>query len=202
MEITININNLSELIELIRDLAGKINLPTGPVELAVNPTPAATQPAPVQTASTAQPAPAVTEAPKVKAFWCDSCHRIVNDHANPGVCKCGCTLMHESANMKAAQEAVNKKSLAKPENVPVAAAPATQTTQAASQQPTLPTVSKTYTFDDLAAAATKLMRDKGEHARQLLKSLNAALNLTSLKDLDPKNYGDYAVELRRLGADI
>lgn len=202
MEITVNITNLSELIQLIRDLAGKINLPTGPVELAVNPTPASTQPATVETAPANQPTPVVTEAPKVKAFWCDSCHRIVNDHANPGVCKCGCTLMHESVNMKAAQEAVNKKSLAKPENVPVAAAPATQTTQAAPQQPALPTVSKTYTFDDLAAAATKLMRDKGEHARQLLKSLNAALNLTSLKDLDPKNYGDYAVELRRLGADI
>lgn len=197
MEITININNLSELIELIRDLAGKINLPTGPVELAVNPTPAATQPATVETAPANQPAPVVTEAPKVKAFWCDSCHRIVNDHANPGVCKCGCTLMHESANMKAAQEAVNKKSLAKPENVPVAAAPATQTTQ----QPTLPTVSKTYTFDDLAAAATKLVR-ANPAVRENLKNLNSAIGITSLKELTPDCFGEYAMKLREMGADI
>ena len=200
MEITVNITNLSELIQLIRDLAGKINLPTGPVELAVNPTPASTQPATV-TASTAQPAPAVTEAPKVKAFWCDSCHRIVNDHANPGACKCGCTLMHESANMKAAQEAVNKKSLAKPEGVPVAAAPAAQTTQAAPQQPALPTVSKTYTFDDLAAAATKLVRDKPA-MRENLKNLNAAIGIVSLKELTPDCFGEYAMKLREMGADI
>ena len=201
MEITVNITNLSELIELIRDLAGKINLPTGPVELAVNPTPASTQPATVQTAPIAPPAPAVTEAPKVRAFWCDSCHRIVNDHANPGVCKCGCTLMHESANMKAAQEAVNKKSLAKPEGVPVAASPAAQTTQAAPQQPAMPTVSKTYTFDDLAAAATKLVR-ANPAVRENLKNLNSAIGIASLKELTPDCFGEYAMKLREMGADI
>jgi hypothetical protein len=200
MEITININNLSELIELIRDLAGKINLPTGPVELAVSPTPAATQPATVQTAPAAQPAPTVTEAPKVKAFWCDSCHRIVNDRANPGVCKCGCTQMHESVNMKAAQEAINRKT------APQAAQPAAPTVQqaAAPQQPTLPTlptVSKTYTFDDLAAAATKLVRTNPA-VRETLKELNSALGIASLKELTPDCFSEYAMKLREMGADI
>lgn len=45
----------------------------------------------------------------IKAFWCDDCHRIVNEHVKPVVCKCGGTNFHESVNMKAAQEAINKK---------------------------------------------------------------------------------------------
>lgn len=46
----------------------------------------------------------------LKAFWCDSCHRISNSYTNPGVCKCGCTKMNEAVDMKAAQEAVKKAS--------------------------------------------------------------------------------------------
>lgn len=60
-------------------------------------------------------APATTEktepaksGKKVKAFWCDSCFRIINDYAAPGVCKCGQTKFHDAVDMKAAQEAITK----------------------------------------------------------------------------------------------
>ncbi len=202
MEITININNLDQLIELIRDLAGKIS-PVGPippvipepVALAADPAPQATQPVAPTVQQTA-PVVTQTEAP-VKAFWCDSCHRIVNDRANPGVCKCGCTQMHESVNMKAAQEAINRKT------APQATQPAAPTVQqaAAPQQPTLPTVSKSYTFDDLAAAATKLVRTNPA-VRETLKELNSALGIASLKELTPDCFGEYAMKLRNMGADI
>ncbi len=49
----------------------------------------------------------------VKAFWCDSCHRIANEYSRPGTCKCGSNIWHEAANMKAAQEAITKKSTEK-----------------------------------------------------------------------------------------
>lgn len=46
----------------------------------------------------------------LKAFWCDSCHRIANEYGRPGTCKCGSNIWHEAANMKTAQEAIAKKS--------------------------------------------------------------------------------------------
>jgi hypothetical protein len=207
MEITINISNLSELIDLIRDLAGKINLPTGPVERAVSPAPAAVKPVAVQPAPTVQTAPAVTETPKVlKAFWCDDCKRIANEYLKPAQCKCGNTQMHEAVSMAAAQAALAKKinsttTVPAPDPVAQTAEPAAVQT-VAPQQPSLPTVSKTYTFDDLAAAATKLMRNKGEPARASLKELNSALGIASLKELPVECFGEFAMKLRAMGADI
>lgn len=208
MEITINITNLDQLIELIRDLAGKIS-PVGPippvipepVTLAADPAPQATQPVVQTTQPTTVTQPAAP-AP-IKAFWCDSCHRVAMERANPGVCKCGCTQMHESVSMAAAQAAINKKATPAPAPVTQAAQPAV--TPAAQtvmpQQPGLPTVSKTYTFDDLAAAATKLIRTNPA-VRENLKELNSALGIASLKELPAECFGEYAMKLRGMGADI
>lgn len=52
----------------------------------------------------------------IKGFWCDSCERIANEHSKPGTCKCGCNIWHEAANMKAAQEAIAKRSAEKKSN--------------------------------------------------------------------------------------
>lgn len=56
--------------------------------------------------------------PALKAFWCDACHKIVNDSIKPAVCKCGGNVWHECANMKAAQEAIAKRLADKPKSDP------------------------------------------------------------------------------------
>lgn len=146
VNVNININNLSELIELIRDIAVKLS-PTGPMPPVIP-----------------EPDVAQTETP---------------------------------VNMKAAQGAPNRKTL------PQATQPVAPATQAAApQQPTLPTISKRYTFDEIAAAATKLVRDKGDPARAALRELNSALGIASLKELTPDCFGEYAMKLRNMGVNI
>lgn len=56
--------------------------------------------------------------PALKAFWCDACHKIINDHIKPAVCKCGGNVWHECVNMKAAQEAITKRIADKPKTEP------------------------------------------------------------------------------------
>lgn len=133
MEINININNLTELIDLIKDIVGKISSPK-----PVNKSDAETKPV-----GTAAPTPGPSTALTA------------------------------------------------------------QTAQAIKpQQPSLPTASKKYTFEEIATAATKLMRDKGEDTREKLKALNEAFNVVSLKELKPEDYSEYAMKLREMGAEI
>lgn len=143
MEINININNLTELIDLIKDIVGKISSPK-----PVNKSDAETKPV-----GTAAPTPGPSTA-------------------------------------------LTAQTAAAP------AAPA-QTAQAIKpQQPSLPTASKKYTFEEIATAATKLMRDKGEDTREKLKALNEAFNVVSLKELKSEDYSEYAMKLREMGAEI
>ncbi len=80
-----------------------------------------------------------------------------------------------------------------------------QETTVRTQEPTteepkaVPTVSKVYTMDELAIAATGLM-DKGK-TNDLMALINS-FNIASLVELPQDRYNDFALKLRELGGDI
>ena len=81
-----------------------------------------------------------------------------------------------------------------PAAVPVATAP-----PAPAPVPTVPTTAQTYTQDQLALAASKLM-DEGRIAE--LQQLLASFQVDSLVKLPKAQYGAFATKLRELGAKI
>ncbi|MDO5715740.1 MAG: hypothetical protein Q4P25_04110 [Tissierellia bacterium] len=67
-------------------------------------------------------------------------------------------------------------------------------------QPVVPTTTKSYTLDELSKAAIGLM-DAGKQ-QDLLFLLNNDFKVASLPELPQESYGQFAIKLRELGADI
>lgn len=82
--------------------------------------------------------------------------------------------------------------------VPVAP-PAPAVTPAANVAPTVPTGAPTYTLEMIARAGTALV-DAGK--MDALCNLLAKYKVEALTALDPAQYGNFATELRALGAQI
>lgn len=86
------------------------------------------------------------------------------------------------------------------QQVPTQQAPVQQPEQQApQQQQPVPTSAPTYSFDQLALAATQLM-DAGK--QQDLLQLMASFNVNALTALPKDHYGAFATKLRELGAKI
>lgn len=85
-------------------------------------------------------------------------------------------------------ETLQIKSVSKPENTQI-------------QAPVVPTSAPSYTKDQLAAAAGSLI-EKGSEFMQLLRDLLASFGANKLDELPPEKYGEFAVALRSLGAQI
>lgn len=89
--------------------------------------------------------------------------------------------------------------LSNPEN-PVLEVPVTdQEVTVEKAAPSAPTSQKSYTKDELAQAAVKLL-DKGMLAE--LQELIKSFGVISLRDLADEHLGAYALGLRELGAEI
>lgn len=83
--------------------------------------------------------------------------------------------------------------------VPAPSVPAQASAQPVQASAAVPTSEPTYTRDDLSKAAMQLM-DKGMQAQlmQLIQSFGVA----SLMELSPEHYGNFAIGLRGMGAQI
>lgn len=95
---------------------------------------------------------------------------------------------------------------AQPAAIPVAPPQPTAPATLAPQQPEapatpapLPTASTSYSMDQLAVAATQLM-DAGK--RNELLQLLASFGVNALTELPKEQYGNFATQLRGLGAKI
>jgi hypothetical protein len=64
----------------------------------------------------------------------------------------------------------------------------------------VPTGTQTYTLDDLSGAAAKIMTSPEMQTK--LISMMQTFGVNSLGELDPSQYGDAALKLRELGAEI
>ncbi|NLY20702.1 MAG: hypothetical protein GXZ08_05425 [Tissierellia bacterium] len=65
---------------------------------------------------------------------------------------------------------------------------------------TVPTTEKSYTLDELSKASVSLM-DQGKQS-ELINLLQNDFKVTALPQLDKALYGQFAIKLRELGADI
>ena len=70
---------------------------------------------------------------------------------------------------------------------------------ASAAQPVVPTTAPSYTREDLSRAAITLM-DKGQQAQ--LQQLVQSFGVSSLMELLPEQYGNFATALRGMGAEI
>ena len=67
------------------------------------------------------------------------------------------------------------------------------------EAPKVPTQEKTYTPDELAKAGVSLL-DKGKQADLL--ALLGEFNVAAIPALKPEQYGEFALRLREMGAEI
>lgn len=87
---------------------------------------------------------------------------------------------------------------------PVVTAPTAPPQESAIEQPIAPTpavssVAASYTLDDLCRAGAQLL-DQGKQAD--LPALLQRFGITSLPDLPKERYGEFAAQLREMGATI
>lgn len=87
------------------------------------------------------------------------------------------------------------------DNTPASTVPTVQTapTTEPSVAPQIPTEKKSYTINELQKAAILLM-DKG--LMSTLSELLAGFGVTALPELQPSQFDTFALELRKLGAQI